>query len=98
MTFQVLDKPCDQCLYGKNRIVSDERFEELKDELARKDSHFICHKASLLGLDVCCRGDWNARSGGQLGRIMDRLNAVKFITEEEMENGRKRRRARQQEK
>ena len=82
--FYVMAKCCGECLYGKNKIVSDERRDELLAELQSRDNHFICHKASIAGKEVCCRGDFNARAGGQLGRIMGRLGLIKFIDERDL--------------
>lgn len=82
--FKVLKERCDQCLYGPNKIVSNERRAEIIREITRKDAHFICHKATMVGKEACCRGDWDQRGGGQLGRIMDRLNAVEFVDEKDL--------------
>jgi hypothetical protein len=81
MGFEVMAERCAQCLYGPDKIVSDRRRKEILREINRKDCHFICHKASIAGRDVCCRGDWDQRAGGQLGRIMGRLGAVEFVSE-----------------
>lgn len=72
--FEVMAERCDQCLYGKNRIVSNARFKAIIASIERKDCHFICHKATIVGRDVCCRGDWDARGGGKLGRSAKWLN------------------------
>ena len=79
--FKVMKERCDQCLYGPDKIVSDKRRAQILRSLKQRDNHFICHKATIAGQDVCCRGDWDQRGGGQLGRIADRLNAVKFVDE-----------------
>lgn len=72
--FKVMAERCDQCLYGRNRIVNKTRFQEIIATLDRKDNHFICHKATIAGQDVCCRGDWDTRGGGRLGRFAKWLN------------------------
>jgi|SRR6187455_865335 hypothetical protein len=81
MGFEVMAERCNQCLYGPDKIVSNERRAEILREITRKDCHFVCHKASIAKRDVACRGDWDQRGCGQLGRIMDRLGAVQFISE-----------------
>jgi hypothetical protein len=73
--FKVMKQRCDQCLYGKNKIVSNQRRAEIIREITRKDCHFICHKTD----DVCCRGDFDQRGGGQLARIAGRLNMIEFV-------------------
>lgn len=68
--FQVMSRRCDECLYGSNKIVSKERMKEILAEIERNDCHFICHKATIVGRDVCCRGDWDSpHGGGKLGRM-----------------------------
>lgn len=84
--FEVMAERCDQCLYGPDKIVSNTRRSEIIREIARKDNHFICHKASMVGRDVACRGDWDQRGCGQIGRIAGRLGMVQFLTEAELEN------------
>ena len=79
---KIMEERCDQCLYGPNKIVSNKRRTEIIREITRKDCHFICHKASIAGLDVACRGDFDQRGCGQLGRIMGRLGAIEFVKEE----------------
>ena len=84
MPFHVLEKQCDQCLYGPNKIVPEKRRKELLRGLATSDNHFICHKATLAGKEVACRADWDRRGCGQLGRIAGRIGAVKFVPESEL--------------
>lgn len=79
--FKVMKERCAECLYGSKKIVSNGRRKSLLNEITRKDCHFICHKATMAGQDVCCRGDWDQRGGGQLGRIAERLGAVEFVDE-----------------
>jgi hypothetical protein len=86
MSFEVMAERCAQCLYGPNKIVSNKRRAEIIRQITREDGHFICHKASIEGRNVACRGDWDQRACGQLGRIMGRLNAVKFISEAELQS------------
>ncbi len=81
---KVLRERCDECLYGKHKIVSNARRAEILRELERKDSYFICHKASIAGVDVACRGDFDQRGCGQLGRIMGRLNAIEYVDEADL--------------
>ena len=82
--FAVLAERCGQCLYGPHKIVSDARRADILRALRARDGHFICHKASLAGVEAACRGDWDQRGCGQLGRIMGRLNAVAFVAEADL--------------
>lgn len=72
--FQVMAERCDQCLYGPNKIVSNARRKEILTDIERADCHFICHKATIAGQDICCRGDWDVRGGGKVGRFAKWLN------------------------
>ncbi len=76
MTFKVLSERCDQCLYGPNKIVGETRRKQILRELTTTDGHFICHKATWAEKKVACRGDWEQRTCGQLGRIVERLRGV----------------------
>lgn len=82
--FAVMTERCDQCLFGPNKIVSNESRAHILRELTRKDNHFICHKASIAGEEVACRGDWDQRGCGQMGRIAGRLQCVVFVSEDEL--------------
>jgi len=84
MTFKVMSKQCDQCLFSKNRIVSDARMRQVLAECRRTDTFFVCHKSSMAGegKDVCCRGFYDRNPGASnLMRIAGRLGAVEFVEE-----------------
>lgn len=78
MTFKVCEEKCDQCLFTDNRIVRPGRVKEILKECRQKDSHFTCHKASIAGGDVCCRGFYDTQTS-QMIRIAQRLNMVEFV-------------------
>jgi hypothetical protein len=82
--FKVCEQKCDQCLFTPDRIVSKARMQEILAECERKDIHFVCHKATIEGEDVCCKGFYDARTS-QLMRIAQRLNKVEFVKVEEFE-------------
>lgn len=83
MPFQVIAEQCDQCLFSKNKIVSDRRRNQLLRECKKKDAHFICHKATMVGQEACCRVFFDTRSTN-LMRIARRIGAVEFVTEAEL--------------
>jgi hypothetical protein len=66
------------------RIVSGARCKEILRETARRDCAFICHK-SPPGRRIVCRGHADATGGGQLTRIMDRLNMIDLIDPETLQ-------------
>jgi hypothetical protein len=76
MAFEVMSRPCDQCLLTPQRIVRPGRVKEILRETARRDCHFQCHKGTIAGRDIACRAHFDATGGGQLARIARRLNAV----------------------
>lgn len=78
MTFKVCEKPCDQCLFSKNRIVSGERMKQILNDCKRNDTHFVCHKATIAGKEVCCRGFYDTQTSNLI-RISQRLGMVQFI-------------------
>lgn len=47
---------CDQCLTTRNRIVSGDRAAEIVSDCRRTGNHFVCHKGSIAGEIVHCRG------------------------------------------
>lgn len=76
--FKVKKERCDECLYSKDKIVSQERRKELLQDMGASDSHFICHKSSIDGKDVCCKGFYDT-STTNLIRVAQRLGAVEFV-------------------
>ena len=83
--FEVMAECCHECLYGKNKIVSDKRRAEILKQIERDDTYFICHKATIAGRECACRGDWNARGAGKLGRFAKWCGAFVFVGESELE-------------
>jgi hypothetical protein len=78
--FQVYKESCHNCLLSKNRIVSGKRVKEIISGCKAKQTHFICHKASIDDKDVCCKTFYDKFGHfSQMIRIAERLNMVKFI-------------------
>lgn len=75
---KVCEGKCDQCLFSENRIVSGKRMKEILNDCRRQDAHFTCHKASIEGKDVCCRGFYDTQTSNLI-RIMQRLNGIQFV-------------------
>ena len=84
MGLQVTDKCCGQCLFSKNKIVSDKRKAQILKKTAQDQSYFVCHKATIEGKDICCRGFYEKHGHvSQMVRIAERLNMVEFVPVEE---------------
>ena len=81
----LMARPCDQCLMTPKRIVSKRRAQEILRETRRLDCHFICHKAQIAGKTAACRGHFDATGGGQLYRILGRLDGIVEIDPDTME-------------
>lgn len=47
---------CAQCLTTRHRIVSGARAAEIVRDCRARGVHFQCHKGSIAGLNVHCRG------------------------------------------
>jgi hypothetical protein len=79
--FKIQRERCNQCLFSKNKIVSDKRRKQLIQDCAKTDNHFICHKGTLRGVEVCCAGFHEAfPTVGQLHRIAVGLKCVELVT------------------
>lgn len=60
---------CGQCLTSKDRIVSGERAAQIVRDCRRQDHHFQCHKGSMVGKIIHCRGVHDIMGGSQAYRI-----------------------------
>lgn len=80
---EVSKKCCGQCLLTKNKIVSDERRDELIKDTVAKDTHFTCHKGSIVGRDIVCRGFYD-KYPSTLIQVSGRLGAVKFVDADQL--------------
>jgi hypothetical protein len=83
--FVVMAERCDQCLYGSDKIVSNDRRKEIIRGLDETGGFFICHKSTILGRVVACRGDMEQRGCGQTGRIAEALGMVTYLPEDQIE-------------
>ena len=80
MSFKVYKTPCQNCLLSKDAIVSPKRRREIIQSCATEQTHFICHKSSMEGGNVCCRTFYDQMGNvTQMIRIAQRLRAVEFV-------------------
>lgn len=83
---QVYKEPCKNCLLSKDRIVSPERMKEIIKGCIQKQTHFVCHKASMNGENVCCKTFFDKLGQhSQLVRISERLNMIEFVDQPDSE-------------
>lgn len=79
MPFRLMAERCDQCLMGSNKIVSDARRRQIIRETAQKDCSFICHKATIKGQEVACRGHYDTTGGGKVARFAKWLGVIELV-------------------
>lgn len=66
MSFQVRDSLCRSCIFGQNSPISQERFDQLKQEWQDKDIVQECHSGTLIHDHIGCRGHYEAARRGEL--------------------------------
>lgn len=81
MSLQVCEKQCDQCLFSKNRIVSAAAMKDILKKCAHQDTHFLCHKGTIKGKDIVCRGFYD-RYDSKVIRMIKWLgeSLIQFVT------------------
>ena len=83
---KVYQECCHNCLLSKDRIVSPKRAKDLLNEIAEKQSYFVCHKASMNGEEIVCKTFFDKLGHqSQMIRIAERLNAVQFVEQKNTE-------------
>jgi len=84
MSYEVMSRRCDQCLMSEQRIVSASRASQILRDCRKRDVAFECHKGSIAGRAIACRGHYDT-GVGQMGRIAERLGMVSFIDPDTLE-------------
>lgn len=83
---KVYKECCKNCLLSKDRIVSAKAAKEIISGCAKKQTYFICHKASIKNKEVLCKTFFDKFGHvSQMVRIAERLNAIEFIEQENNE-------------
>lgn len=81
--FKITKERCAECLFSKDKIVSDKRRSQVLKQCQREDAHFICHKATIRGEEVCCAGFHEAFPHvGSLHRIASRMGWTVLVAVE----------------
>lgn len=75
---KVCEKPCDQCLFSDKKIVTDERKDEILNTCSQDETHFICHKGSIIGQDIVCNGFYRKLTTPYL-ELMKQLGRIEFV-------------------
>lgn len=82
---QVCASPCDQCLFTKNKIVSDERKAEILATCEKEQTHFVCHKGTAAGENVVCNGFFRKHSTPYL-ELMRATGRIVLVAPELLKN------------
>jgi hypothetical protein len=83
---KVYESTCNNCLLSPDSIVSPSRRKEIINECTSNQNHFICHKASMKGENVCCKTFYDKLGHYSQGvRIAERLNMIEFVSQPDSE-------------
>lgn len=77
---KVCESQCDQCLFSKDRIVSASRMKEILKTCQKEDTHFLCHKGTIKGEDIVCRGFYDRFDSKGIRFAKWLGNIIKFVT------------------
>jgi hypothetical protein len=77
----VADKPCDECLFSRNKLVDEARRQVILRECYERGTYFICHKATLVGRAVICHNFAKSTDGaGNVAiRVATFFNCIKYV-------------------
>jgi hypothetical protein len=80
VTFRVQRRMCATCIYRPDSPLDLKALEDaVRDARMGFSGYRICHHAPQ-GVNVCCRGFWNAHKNEfAAGQIAQRLNVVQFV-------------------
>ena len=80
MKLKVCDKMCNECLFTPNRIVEGERKDEILTECLSQDKWFECHKGTIAGTHIICRGFYNMHKNDIWPlRLAQMVNMIEFV-------------------
>lgn len=86
MSLKVFSECCKNCLLSESRIVSPARVKDIINDCKKKQTHFICHKATMKGEEIVCKKYYEIFGHtSQLIRIAERLNVVEFVEQDDNE-------------
>ena len=75
---KVKKKCCGKCLFSSNKIVDEQRKEQVLHHCAQDDAYFVCHEGTIKGEDICCKAFFEQHTS-QMIRIAQRLNMVEYV-------------------
>ena len=77
----VADKACAQCLFSKNKLVTEEGKREILRDCYKSGSYFICHEATIAGRAVICHNFAKSTNGAgnQAIRVAQFFGVIKYV-------------------
>ena len=77
---KVFSTPCKNCLFSKDKIVSNERRRDVLEQCEKQCTYFICHKASMNNERICC-SEFYKRNNDKPGtlRIAKDIGYIEFV-------------------
>lgn len=72
-------KCCKQCLFSKNKIVSDARKDEILADCEKNNNHFECHKATIVGKHATCHAFYKQRTNPAISQMLENVGEVEFV-------------------
>lgn len=82
---QIFNKPCKNCLFSKDRIVSQERANEIINDCVTQGKFFICHKASMNGKDTACNRFFHQHMNDDISKLMINIGLLEFVEHDDNE-------------
>jgi hypothetical protein len=81
---KVYKQCCKNCLLSKDRIVSSQRAKQIIQDCVQKQTHFVCHKASMNDEEIICNTFFEKFGYySQMVRIAERLGMLEFVDQPE---------------
>ena len=72
-------RKCNQCLFSKNKIVSDARKAEILSDCKDNNNHFECHKATIAGKHATCHAFYKKCTNQALSAALEQAGLVQFV-------------------
>lgn len=69
---------CDECPFSPNKLVSAARRREILDDCKATDRYFTCHKGTIAGVEIVCRGFYDALSSTSI-QLAQRFEAMGLV-------------------
>lgn len=84
----IMKTMCSTCIFRSGNLMqlNPGRVKDMTEQTDASDTNVTCHKTLGTDQGAICRGSFERRPG-QIGRIAERIGALKEITEEEVESG-----------